>query len=229
MKTKKRECTGWKRFNRTPWGYYLLIAVAAWACIIFGMFMGLVAADRLAQAAPVSAQLNEQETPITVAPEAPVEFLAVLERVDVRPVLPAAPAEIQEPAQSAPAYSEEELEILALIIYQEAGGDACSNETRQMVGEVFLNRVANPIYQGTFRQVATAEAQYGRLYWTGLVWPERAQLPQEAHAVERAYNTAKTLLAGTVERLLPTDVIFQSEFVQGTEIIAERDGLYFCR
>lgn len=120
------------------------------------------------------------------------------------------------------------LEMLALVIYQEAGGDACSNNTRQMVGEVVLNRVADSRFPDTMEEVLTQKQQYGRLYWTGIVWPERAIHEGEAHAVERAYEIAKKLLTST-DRLLPDDVIFQAEFKQGTETVAESDGFYFCR
>lgn len=210
MKNEKRKYTGRNRFARTPWGYYLLLAVVVWVCIILGMVLGFAAANKADAAAPVIVETVQAAETRPVALEAHTEPLVV------------------EEAPSVP-YSEQELEILALIIYQEAGGDACSDETRQMVGEVFLNRVASSDYPDTFHEVALAKAQYGRLYWTGLEWPERAVLPQEAHAVERAYDVAVALLTGAVERLLPTDVIFQSENVQGTEIVAERDGLYFCR
>ena len=140
---------------------------------------------------------------------------------------------IEEPAQeniqeeAAPAYTDEELEALAIIIYQEAGGDACSDDTRSMVGTVVLNRVASDLFPDTIQEVATQERQYGRLYWTGLVWPDRASNPGEAHAVQRAYDCARSLLEG--ERALRSDVIWQAEFPQGTEIVAHQDGLYFCR
>lgn len=126
-----------------------------------------------------------------------------------------------------PAYTDADLEALALVIYQEAGGDACSDETRIMVGNVVMNRVADERFPDTIEEVLLAKRQYGRLHWTGLVWPERASQSVEAHAVERAYDCAKRVLEG--ERLLPDDVIWQAEFVQGTEIVAQQDGFYFCR
>lgn len=122
-----------------------------------------------------------------------------------------------------------DLELLALVIYQEAGGDMCSDECRQMVGEVVLNRVKDKRYPCTIEGVITQRAQYGRLHWTGPVWPERANNPGEQHAVERAYATAWALLIDDVERLLPEDVIYQAEFEQGKETVAEADGFYFCR
>lgn len=124
-------------------------------------------------------------------------------------------------------YTEEELEMLALVIYQEAGGNACSDETRLMVGQVVLNRVADDRYPNTIEEVITQKAQYGRLYWTGLVWPERASHETEKEAVERAYECAEMVLNG--EKPLPDDVIYQAEFVQGKEVIAHSDGFYFCR
>ena len=130
-------------------------------------------------------------------------------------------------AETEPPYTADELEMLALVIYQEAGGDACSDETRLMVGTVVMNRVEDSRFPDTLYGVLTQRAQYGRLHWTGLVWPTRASNPGEAHAVARAYECAERILQG--ERVLPGDVIWQAEFKQGTEVVAYQDGMYFCR
>lgn len=123
-------------------------------------------------------------------------------------------------------YTDEELDILALIVYQEAGGDKVSDDTRRLVAQVFLNRVNDSRFPDSFYEVATAKRQYGRLYWTGIVWPERASSQAESHAVERAYKIAQEVLESD-EPVCPEGVIFQAEFVQG-EIYAEQDGMYFC-
>ena len=123
-------------------------------------------------------------------------------------------------------YTDEELEILALIVYQEAGEDRVSDDTRRLVAQVFLNRVNDSRFPDSFYEVATAERQYGRLYWTGIVWPDRASSQAEAHAVERAYKIAQEVLESD-EPICPEGVIFQAEFVQG-DIYAEQDGMYFC-
>ena len=123
-------------------------------------------------------------------------------------------------------YTDEELEILALIVYQEAGGDGVSDDTRRLVAQVFLNRVNDSRFPDSFYEVATEERQYGRLYWTGIVWPDRASSQAEAHAVERAYKIAQEVLESD-DPVCPEGVIFQAEFVQG-DIYAEQDGLYFC-
>ena len=123
-------------------------------------------------------------------------------------------------------YTDEELEILALIVYQEAGEDRVSDDTRRLVAQVFLNRVNDSRFPDSFYEVATAERQYGRLYWTGIVWPDRASSQVEAHAVERAYKIAQEVLESD-KPVCPEDVIFQAEFVQG-DIYSEQDGMYFC-
>ena len=119
------------------------------------------------------------------------------------------------------------LELLARAIYAEAGGDDCSDETRIMVGNVILNRMRCEWYPDTMEAVLTQKRQYNTFYWTGVIWKERASNPSEKEAVERAYKCAERVLLG--ERLLPEDVVFQSEYIQGTEIVAYQDGIYFCR
>lgn len=133
------------------------------------------------------------------------------------------PEEIEEK----PAYTAEELELLALVIFQEAGGDNCSDETRLMVGCVVLNRVEDSRFPDTIYEVVTQKGQYGSLYWTGAVWPARASWEGEQEAVGRSYAIAERVLDG--ERILPADAVWQAEFPQGTEIIAYSDGMYFCR
>ena len=128
--------------------------------------------------------------------------------------------------ETEPAYTAEELDMLALVIYQEAGADYFSDETRLMVGTVVMNRIADPRFPDTMYDVLMEERAYGVLHWTGIVWPNRASDPAEAHAVERAYTIAERILLG--ERTLPEDVIFQSEYIMG-EIVAHSDGMYFCR
>lgn len=132
-----------------------------------------------------------------------------------------------EPTETEPPYSPEELDMLALVIYQEAGADYYSDTTRLMVGTVVMNRIADDRFPDTMYEVLTQESQYGLLHWTGLVWPKRASLPEEAHAVERAYELAERILLG--ERALPADVVWQAEFVQGTEIVYQSKDMYFCR
>lgn len=142
---------------------------------------------------------------------------------------PVATEQPTEPIETAPPYpyTEKDLEYLALVIYQEAGGDMYSDKTRLMVGTVVMNRVADDRFPETIFEVILQRGQYGRLFWTGPTWPARRWEAVEAHAVERAYTIAERILNG--ERALPSDVVFQSEYIQGTEVVAHQGGFYFCR
>lgn len=200
-----------KRSSGCPGCFYTALILIVISLLTIGFAVGsLVAWSQFDAPAP------EVIEPV-VEPQTPETGMVPIPAATEYAVLP------EEP----PEYSREDLENLALVIYQEAGGDACSDETRLMVGTVVLNRVADERYPDTIAEVATEYKQYGRLYWTGLVWPERASKAEEAHAVKRAYDCAEKLLDGY--RALPSDVIYQAEFTQGLEVVAEQDGFYFCR
>lgn len=129
-----------------------------------------------------------------------------------------------------PAYEPDpaEVEALAIGIYQEAGGDACSDRTRMYVGDVILNRVEDDRFPGTVVEVLTAPGQYGKLSATGLIWPDWAGDPGEAAAVERANATARQLLSGEHSELYGEGYVWQAEFEQGSDGFWS-DGLYFGR
>lgn len=180
---------------------------------------------------PTSSEPTEETTQATetatIATEPPTE--AVTEETTIPTEQPVEEAAVEEetiPTETAYPYTEDELDYLALVIYQEAGGDLCSDETRLMVGTVVMNRVEDGRFPDTIFEVILQRGQYGRLYWTGPTWPARRWNQGEAHAVERAYAIAERILNG--ERAFGKDVVFQAEFVQG-EIVAYQDGFYFCR
>lgn len=160
--------------------------------------------------------------PAETAAPAPAEVEPVTEPTVTRSV-------VVEPEEPARLYTDKDLELLALIIYQEAGGDAAGDDTRQMVGEVVLNRVADDRFPDTIEEVLLQPKQYGFTPETGIHWPARRVHELEAHAVERAYECAASLLSGEAERLLPADAIWQAGFTQGTEVLVYQDGIYFCR
>ena len=147
--------------------------------------------------------------------------------VDPTPTLTAAPI------SSAPPYSgwsDGEIEMLACAIYQEAGGDACCDLCRHRVGDVILNRMEDDRFPDTVEEVLTAYRQYGRYYWTGVVWPDRAENPGEAHAVARSWETARDVLSGEHSDLYGQGYIYQAEFEQGADVIYCEDcGIYFGR
>ena len=156
--------------------------------------------------------------------------MALLTGMTLAPVTPILP-EPMPAAMTAGAVLDvpaEDLELLACVIYQEAGGDACSDLCRFMVGDVVLNRVADSRFPDTIEEVLTQRGQYGTFSKTGVVWPARASNPGEAAAVERAYDTARRLLSGEHSELYDAGYIWQAEFIQGKDVI-EVDGTYFGR
>jgi hypothetical protein len=210
-------------------GFYLELARTILLILIFGVILfGLISEASVTAPAPLMEVMEPEpvEIPKPVVLAATIPEPVVFEPLEVAEPETVEPVE-EEPAEPAPNYTPEELEMLALVIYREAGADACSDDTRLKVGTVVMNPVADDRFPGTLYEVLTQPSQYGRLHWTGLVWPERASTEAEAHAVKRAYDCAERILMG--ERFLPEDVVFQAEFTQGTEVVAHQEGFYFCR
>lgn len=114
------------------------------------------------------------------------------------------------------------LELLACVIYQETGGDRHCDMCRRRVADVVLNRVADERFPNTIYGVLTQKDQYGNYHSTGVVWPARANKPEEKHAVERAYRIAQEVLNGQHSELYGNGYIWQSGFIQG------KDNVYCC-
>ena len=138
--------------------------------------------------------------------------------------------ELPEPPQEADSEpcGKGDWERLAIVIYQEAGGDDVCDMCRYRVGDVVLNRVKDPRYPDTIEGVLTDDKyglQWGLLSVTGVVWPEKANNPGEAAAVQRAWDIAADLLEGNHSDL-DSSYIFCSEYKQGSDAIY-CDGIYF--
>lgn len=120
-------------------------------------------------------------------------------------------------------------EQLAIGIYREGGGDAICDDCRLRIGDVMLNRVMDDRYPDTLAEVLTQKGQYNTMYWDGITWPERADNPGEAHAVERACDTAANLMSGTHSELYGAGYIFQSEFPNLGHDVFQHCGIYFAK
>lgn len=127
-----------------------------------------------------------------------------------------------------PNYTDDELFCMAAAIYNEAGGNECSDTTRRLVGYVILNRVKDSRFPNTIREVLEAKGQYGTFYRTGVKFPSRSSSAGEAYAVARAYRIAAEVLKKRDNVPIPSNVVFQAEFEQGALIYTYQDGMYFC-
>lgn len=112
-----------------------------------------------------------------------------------------------------------EREMLAILIYQEAGSNACCDLCRHRVADVALNRVNDNRFPNTLEEVLTAPLQYGMLSYTGIKWSDRAAYESEQEAVARAYAVADDILSGNHSELYGEGYIWQSENPQGSEQI----------
>ena len=134
----------------------------------------------------------------------------------------------EEPVEEEIVVDQEDLEMLACVIYQEAGADYCCDDCRRRVADVVLNRVEDDRFPDNIQDVLTQKRQYGRYYWTGVVWPERAKNDCEKHAVERAYRIAEEVLKGEHSELYGEGYIWQAEFKQGTGVVyCDQCKIYF--
>lgn len=112
--------------------------------------------------------------------------------------------------------NDEAAELLAIVIYQEAGSDSICDDCRRRVGDVVLNRVASDRFPDSIYGVLTQQSQYGSFCYTGVVWPSRASYSGEAHAVERARQIAREILNGQHSELYGNGYVWQAQFVQGS-------------
>lgn len=167
---------------------------------------------------PVTEPTEPKETtPVETQPKEPARKEEP-EEIPTEPVK----EEKEEPEVVVTKDSHDPVELLACVIYQEAGSDSICDECRYRVADVVLNRVNDPRFPDTIYEVLTAPSQYGNYSKTGVVWPSRASNKGEAHAVQRAYNIAMSVMAGTHSDLYGEGYVWQAQFIQG------KDNIYCC-
>lgn len=119
-----------------------------------------------------------------------------------------------------PKYTQEDLMLLAKVIYSEAGSSWLSDEHQRLVGQVVLNRVADESFPDTIEEVVYQKGQYSSASRLNSITPD-----------ERTIANARWLLEGN--RVTPADVVYQANFPQGSytyKIITDSilGSTYFC-
>ena len=112
-------------------------------------------------------------------------------------------------------YSDEDYEMLAHLIFSETGSDWIDITCLYYTGSVVLNRVASEDYPNTIKEVIEQYGQY-----------ECAPYYMDKTPTERCYQLAHDLL--TFGSRLPENVIYQSQFKQGSKVYSYLDGTYYC-
>lgn len=102
-------------------------------------------------------------------------------------------------------YTDEEVRIIATVVYYEAWG-GCTDRHRELVAAVVCNRVKSDLFPDTVYDVVAAPGQYLKAYADGTM-----KVPDEAWDTCKAI--AEKALRGEVD--CPDDVLFQAEFRQG--------------
>ena len=114
------------------------------------------------------------------------------------------------------------LYLLAKVIHTEVGSSWVTEEHRQLVGSVVLNRINSPEFPNTMYEVVYQPYQYGAVT-TGVI--------NYITPYEWCVRSAYTLLVNG--SIAPSSVVFQAEFPQGSGTYkAVYDSLlgttYFC-
>jgi len=219
-----------EKFNTT------IFAILVWGQFILNIVMVILLINSLVMTNNLSKQLNDiskQSTTTinsTVTPkpvESPSDTTSEIETtpIDISSSTTSSttssnPAPSKTPTSTAPTTNAtSDLELLARVIYQEAGGNECCDTCRRRVADVVLNRVADSRFPNTIKGVLTAKNQYGRYYYTGVVWPSRAKNANEKDAVARAYRIAEEVLNGQHSDLYGNGYVWQASFKQGSSQI----------
>ncbi len=140
--------------------------------------------------------VENQEANITTNPE-----MVIVEPITV----------IEEPK-----YTNEELDLLARVIWCEAGSDWLTDEHQKAVASVVVNRVNDDRFPNTIKEVVYQPGQYGCVY-NGMIY----QTPNQ-----RAYDNARYILENGVT--IPTNVVWQAKSAQGNGLYKYIQGHYFC-
>lgn len=115
-------------------------------------------------------------------------------------------------------YTEEDFWYLSHVIQAESG--YCEKAMMEGVGSVVINRVNDDRFPDTIREVIEQPGQYSTLSWL------ESQIPTD----EVLEVTEDLLLNGSK---FPTDVVWQANFPQGTEIYktisTSYSTMYFCK
>lgn len=106
-------------------------------------------------------------------------------------------------------YTDEDIRILATAVYYEAG--STTDQLREYVAQVVLNRVGDSRFPNSIRGVITQPGQYAGKYAT----VESTQAAQNASSINYASSVtaAKKAMMGRVD--MPSNVVFQANFTQG--------------
>jgi len=113
---------------------------------------------------------------------------------------------------------DEQLDMLARVVYFEAGSNWLSDRHQQLVACVLLNRCADERFPDTIKENVYRQGQYACA--NALYTVSKDQIP------ERCYENARLAAYGMVE--CNDNVIFQAQFKQGRGTYEKHYNTWFC-
>lgn len=123
---------------------------------------------------------------------------------------------VYEPLIAESVIPQEQIDMLAHLLMGECGADYCTDDLHYYVGSVVLNRIESDLFPDTLEEVIFQPGQY-ECTWVGGYYQE---------PTDRCYKIAEELLKdGSV---LPSNVVFQAEFMQGDGLYLQEQNVLFC-
>lgn len=127
------------------------------------------------------------------------------------PDTPCPVEEVPEDELPTPWYTQQDIDIIACVVYNEAGY-GCTDRHQELVAAVVVNRVNDSRFPGTVYGVVTQPYQYSVSYATyGSYYMTRAM---QSDIWSHCCEIAERALRGEV--VCPVNVVFQANFAQGT-------------
>ncbi len=208
------------KFDKKMW-FLNLVALICVIIMLFGTIriFAIVVKAGASPETEVIETIESTSAPDEISIPETEETIPVEETTPIETTEETVPETTSEPVTepTKPPVNQEDLEMLACVIYQEAGGNGSCDDCRRYVADIVLNRVEHPKFPNTIEKVLTAPRQYGSFHYTGIKWPERAKYDVEKEAVERAYRIAEEVLSGQHSKLYGEGYIWQARFIQGSE------------
>ena len=109
-------------------------------------------------------------------------------------------------------YSDEDIRILATTVYYEAG--STTDQLREYVAQVALNRVASSRFPNTIKGVITQPGQYAGRY--AALETTQAAKSASLNTYNTCVSAVKRAMMGKVD--MPANVLFQANFAQGSGV-----------
>lgn len=111
---------------------------------------------------------------------------------------------------------EDDVNMLAHLIFSECGSNWCTEEMQYLTGSVVINRVNSEDYPNTIEDVINQKGQYScSSYYL-----------QKDFDNDTIWEIAKELIVFGTDT--PANLVYQSQFKQGKEIYKHIGNQYYC-